>query len=120
MIARRCQELDLHVAPFSAGDTGNADSLAWLAARGVDGSRFDRAGLVLHNKGLVADGTVVVGSLNGNLHSRAQNREVELVIFPSTYVYSGAVVVAAGVVSALIVRNRIDNLDLVAVLKTRE
>jgi hypothetical protein len=28
--------------------------------------------------------------------------------------------VAAGVVSALIVRNRIDNLDLVAVLKTRE
>jgi hypothetical protein len=30
------------------------------------------------------------------------------------------VVVAAGVASALIVRNRIDNLDLVAVLKTRE
>jgi putative ABC transport system permease protein len=46
--------------------------------------------------------------------------EFPLVIFPSTYVYSGAVVVAAGVVSALIVRNRIDNLDLVAVLKTRE
>jgi len=43
-----------------------------------------------------------------------------LVIFPTTYLYSGAVVVAAGVVSALIVRNRIDNLDLVAVLKTRE
>jgi putative ABC transport system permease protein len=46
--------------------------------------------------------------------------EFPLVIFPSTYVYSGAVVVAAGLVSALIVRNRIDNLDLVAVLKTRE
>ena len=46
--------------------------------------------------------------------------EFPLVIFPSTYVYAGAVVVAAGVVSALIVRNRIDNLDLVAVLKTRE
>jgi hypothetical protein len=29
-------------------------------------------------------------------------------------------VVAAGIASALIVRNRIDNLDLVAVLKTRE
>ncbi len=43
-----------------------------------------------------------------------------LVIAPVTYVYSGAVVVAAGVVSALIVRNRIDNLDLVGVLKTRE
>ena len=46
--------------------------------------------------------------------------EFPLVIFPDTYVYSGAVVVAAGIVSALIVRNRIDNLDLVAVLKTRE
>jgi len=46
--------------------------------------------------------------------------EFPLVIFPSTYVYSGAVVVAAGALSALIVRNRIDNLDLVAVLKTRE
>jgi putative ABC transport system permease protein len=43
-----------------------------------------------------------------------------LVVAPSTYLYSAAVVVAAGVASALIVRNRIDNLDLVAVLKTRE
>jgi putative ABC transport system permease protein len=46
--------------------------------------------------------------------------EFPLVIFPTTYLYAGAVVFAAGVVSALIVRNRIDNLDLVAVLKTRE
>jgi putative ABC transport system permease protein len=46
--------------------------------------------------------------------------EFPLVIFPSTYVYAGAVVLAAGAVSALIVRDRIDNLDLVAVLKTRE
>jgi putative ABC transport system permease protein len=43
-----------------------------------------------------------------------------LVISPRTYLQSGAVVAAAGVVSALIVRNRIDNLDLVGVLKTRE
>ena len=46
--------------------------------------------------------------------------EFPLVILPDTYLYAGAVVAAAGVVSALIVRNRIDNLDLVAVLKTRE
>jgi len=43
-----------------------------------------------------------------------------LMIFPATYVLAGAVVAAAGVASALIVRNRIDNLDLVGVLKTRE
>jgi putative ABC transport system permease protein len=46
--------------------------------------------------------------------------EFPLVILPDTYLYASAVVVAAGIASALIVRNRIDNLDLVAVLKTRE
>jgi putative ABC transport system permease protein len=46
--------------------------------------------------------------------------EFPLVILADTYLYAGAVVAAAGVASALIVRNRIDNLDLVAVLKTRE
>ncbi|MHB1262247.1 MAG: phospholipase D-like domain-containing protein [Thermoplasmatota archaeon] len=70
----------LAAAPFSAGDTGNADALAWLGDRGVAGAMFDRSGLVLHNKGVVADGAVVVGSLNGNLHSRAQNREVAFIV----------------------------------------
>ncbi|HSG77511.1 MAG TPA: ABC transporter permease [Burkholderiales bacterium] len=46
--------------------------------------------------------------------------EFPLVIYPATYLLAGAVVAAAGVLSALIVRNRIDNLDLVGVLKTRE
>jgi putative ABC transport system permease protein len=46
--------------------------------------------------------------------------EFPLVILPPTYLYAAAVVAAAGVASALIVRNRIDNLDLVGVLKTRE
>ncbi len=46
--------------------------------------------------------------------------KLPLVILPSTYLYAGAVVAAAGVLSALIVRARIDSLDLVAVLKTRE
>jgi putative ABC transport system permease protein len=49
-----------------------------------------------------------------------EGMEFPLVIFPSTYAYAGAVVTAAGIASALVVRNRIDNLDLVAVLKTRE
>jgi len=46
--------------------------------------------------------------------------EFPLVILPPTYLYAAATVVAAGIASALIVRNRIDNLDLVGVLKTRE
>jgi putative ABC transport system permease protein len=46
--------------------------------------------------------------------------EIPLVIFPMTYLYAAGIVAAAGAVSALIVRNRIDHLDLVGVLKTRE
>jgi putative ABC transport system permease protein len=42
------------------------------------------------------------------------------VIQPRTYAYAAVTTVVAGVVSALIVRHRIDHLDLVAVLKTRE
>ncbi|MBI3043808.1 MAG: ABC transporter permease [Betaproteobacteria bacterium] len=55
-----------------------------------------------------------------SLMQHSEVMEFPLVILPDTYLYAGAVVAAAGVVSALIVRNRIDNLDLVAVLKTRE
>jgi putative ABC transport system permease protein len=42
------------------------------------------------------------------------------VITPATYAFSALCVLLAGVVSALIVRRRVDALDLVAVLKTRE
>ncbi len=43
-----------------------------------------------------------------------------VVILPRTYAWAALCVAAAGVASALIVRRRIDRLDLVAVLKTRE
>jgi putative ABC transport system permease protein len=46
--------------------------------------------------------------------------EFPLVIFPTSYLYAAALVAAAGVASALVVRHRIDHLDLVGVLKTRE
>ncbi|MBA4267050.1 MAG: ABC transporter permease, partial [Comamonadaceae bacterium] len=43
-----------------------------------------------------------------------------VVIEPSTYAMAALIVLAAGVVSALMVRRQIDRLDLVAVLKVRE
>jgi putative ABC transport system permease protein len=42
------------------------------------------------------------------------------VILPSTYAYAGLTMLAAGVVSAWIVQRRLADLDLIAVLKTRE
>lgn len=43
-----------------------------------------------------------------------------LVVAPRTYLWSVATVASAAAVSALIVRRRLDHLDLIAVLKTRE
>jgi putative ABC transport system permease protein len=43
-----------------------------------------------------------------------------VVIQPRTYAWAALCVVAAGVASALVVRRRIDRLDMVAALKTRE
>jgi len=45
---------------------------------------------------------------------------VRLIVEHSTYIFASAIVVAAAVLSALVVRRRIERLDLVAVLKTRD
>lgn len=69
-------------APFSATDDGNAQALAWLDEQGARAEVLDRPGLAtLHNKAFVIDGEVVVlGSTNGNHHSRSANREVSLIL----------------------------------------
>jgi len=45
---------------------------------------------------------------------------VRLVVEPSTYVFASAIVLTAAMLSALVVRERVNKLDLVAVLKTRD
>ncbi|PWB68043.1 MAG: ABC transporter permease, partial [Deltaproteobacteria bacterium] len=45
---------------------------------------------------------------------------VPLVLEPSTYAFAASVVLASAGISGLVVRRRLDRLDLVAVLKTRE
>jgi putative ABC transport system permease protein len=45
---------------------------------------------------------------------------VRLVVEQPTYVFASAIVIAAAVLSALVVRRRINKLDLVTVLKTRD
>lgn len=81
--ARGGARVDVQTAgPFRADDTGNAEARAWLRERApVRSGVFDRPGLAtLHNKGLVVDDAVVVGSMNGNHHSRSNNREAGLVL----------------------------------------
>lgn len=50
----------------------------------------------------------------------SDNIDFPVVIEPATYAWAALIVLAAGVVSALLVRRQIDRLDLVAVLKVRE
>lgn len=60
--------------------------------------------------------------LSAGIVSQIQTDEFffPFVIAPSTYAFAAVCVLLAGVVSALIVRRRVDGLDLVSVLKTRE
>ena len=61
-------------------------------------------------------------ALCGYIASTLQNElyRVPLIIDTETYAFSAAVVVAATAISALLVRRKLDKLDLIAVLKTKE
>lgn len=52
--------------------------------------------------------------------STSDTMQLPFVIAPRTYAFASLAVLLAGVASALIVRRRIDRLDLVSVLKTRD
>jgi len=65
----------------------------------------------------------LVGRALSEIMAAAFNTElfrVPLVIEPSTYGYAVLVALASTTVSALVVRHRVDHLDLIEVLKTRE
>jgi putative ABC transport system permease protein len=49
-----------------------------------------------------------------------ETQRFPLVVSPSTYAFAVSVTMVAGIVSGLVVRRRLDQLDLVAVLKARE
>ena len=52
--------------------------------------------------------------------SAGETMQLPFVIAPRTYAFACVVVLIAGILSALVVRGRVDRLDLVGVLKTRE
>lgn len=57
---------------------------------------------------------LMTSSFSSDLYS------VPLVVAPATFTYASLIVLAAALASVLVVRRRLDNLDLVAVMKTRE
>jgi putative ABC transport system permease protein len=90
-------------------------------------SRAEVSGLLLGELALVIAVALPLGMALGwgLTHLIAELLKSDQFFFPvviraRTYAWAAVAVLAAGVASALIVRRRIDRLDLVAVLKTRE
>ena len=89
------------------------------AGRTADAAKaeeFDLLKRKIHNKLVDKLDLNRVGELQGDV----LRREIRLVVEHSTYVIATSVVVLAAVASAAVIRERIDKLDLVAVLKTRD
>jgi putative ABC transport system permease protein len=55
-----------------------------------------------------------------NTNMAGELMRTPLIVEPLSYVIASTIVVTAAVLSALVVRKRINRLDLIAVLKTRE
>jgi putative ABC transport system permease protein len=126
--------LSVFAAAIAIGVVYNAARIAlaehaWeLATLRVLGCRRDEvSGILLGQLGVQMLAAIPLGCVLGYGLSllivaliRTEDLRIPLVILPSTYAYSALVTIVAGVISALVVRRRIDTLDLVAVLKTRE
>jgi putative ABC transport system permease protein len=102
---------------------------AWeLASLRVLGfSRAEVSALLLGELGLVIALALPLGMLLGwaLVHGVAELLKSDQFYFPvviraRTYAWAGLCVLAAGIASALVVRRRIDRLDMVSALKTRD
>lgn len=102
---------------------------AWeLASLRVLGfTRHEVSGLLLGELAIEIALAIPLGLWLGHLLSvlivaliQVETFTIPVIIASSTYAYAALAILAAGAASALIVRHRVDRLDLVAVLKTRE
>ncbi len=102
-----------------------ARELASLRVLGFTRGEVSR--VLLGELGLIVVAAQPLGWLLGYLFALAMVKSLSsdlfsfpLVILPSTFAYASLIVLGAAAASALIVRRRVDRLDLVRVLKTRE
>ncbi len=102
---------------------------AWDLAslRVLGATRGEVSGLLLGELALELLIALPLGCLMGNWLawsilqlSTQETIHLPFIVAPRTYAFACLVVLVAGVISALIVRDQIDHLDLVGVLKTRE
>lgn len=90
-------------------------------------SRAEISAILLGELGLLTVLGVPLGLLMGyglafvvSMGANTEMYRIPLVVAPSTYGFAAVVTIIASIVSGLIVRRKLDHLDLVAVLKSRE
>lgn len=90
-------------------------------------TRWEISYILLGELGVITLAAMPLGFVAGNLLSgylasqmQTDLYRVPLVLAPSTYAFAAAVVLGSACVSAFAVRRKLDHLDLVAVLKTKE
>lgn len=90
-------------------------------------TRWEISYILLGELGVITLAAIPPGFLVGNLlcaylvsQMQTDLYRVPLILSPSTYAFAAAVVLGSACVSALAVRGKLDHLDLVAVLKTKE
>ncbi len=90
-------------------------------------TRWEISYILLGELGFITLVAIPLGFLAGYLlcaylasQMQTELYRVPLVLSPSTYAFAAAVVLGSACVSAFAVRRRLDHLDLVAVLKTKE
>lgn len=90
-------------------------------------TRGEISGILLGELGIVALAAIPFGLALGHFFSwlavvalTTDLFRIPFIILPSTYAFGACIVLGAALVSGLIVRRKLDHLDLVAVLKSRE
>jgi putative ABC transport system permease protein len=90
-------------------------------------TRGEVAGMLLGEQALLTIAALPLGLVLGYLASALITRAYQwelyrlpMVVSPTTYAAAAAIIMTAAIASGAIVRRRLDRLDLVAVLKTRE
>lgn len=99
--------------------------LASLRVLGLTRAEISR--ILLGELALLTAAAIPLGLFIGNRLARlvcwfmdTELYRIPLIIEPATYAFSTTVVLIAAILSGLLVRRRLDHLDLIAVLKTRE
>ncbi len=114
--------------PQQLAQLGHALASRRISSRAAGFTRAEISAILLGEQAVQIAIAIPLGLVLGTLGAKAliaswadpEIFRIPFIISDQTYAFSVAVVLASGIASALLVRRKLDRLDLIAVLKTRE